>query len=162
MLREALLEADESGYRLEIMNGLGIWEVQPAKRHITATKRIENSIRPDPASDKGCGCVSYQDLYVQFSDGSLKRPDISIFCREPDEEDDAVTLIPEAVVEVVSRGSEMKDLELNPPFYLSRGVRDVVVLNPYTGQVYHHRADGVQRFQSPVLISLECGCLLTA
>ena len=53
-----------------------------------------------------------------------------VLCREPDEEDDAVTLIPEAVIEVVSRGSEMKDLELNPPFYLSRGIKDVVVANP--------------------------------
>ena len=59
---------------------------------------------------------------MQFSDGSLKRPDISIFCREPDEQDDAVTLVPEAVIEVVSKGYEAKDLQIAPDFYLSRGV----------------------------------------
>ncbi|AIE85400.1 Uma2 family endonuclease [Fimbriimonas ginsengisoli] len=160
LLKQALVEADENGYRLELMNGVGIWEVQPAKRHISTAKRIEKSIRPDPESSSGCGCIAYQDLYVQFSDGSLKRPDIAIFCREPDEEDEAVTLVPEAVVEVVSRGSETKDLEMNPPFYLNRGVKDVVVVDPYTGQVYHHRLEGVRRLNTPIEIRLECGCLV--
>lgn len=160
MLRQALLDADENGYRLEIMNGVGIWEVQPAKRHISTAKRIEQSVRPDP--DSADGCVTYQGLYVAFPDGSLKRPDIAVFCREPEEEDEAVTLIPEAVVEVVSRGSETKDFELNPPFYLSRGVKDVVIVDPYSGMVLHHRRDGVKRLKTPVEIKLECGCLLNA
>lgn len=41
---------------------------------------------------------------MQFPDGSLRRPDVAIFCREPDEQDDAITLVPEAVIEVVSKG----------------------------------------------------------
>jgi len=162
MLREALIEADQSGYRLELANGLGIWEVQPSKRHVSKAKKIEQSIKPLPDSESGCGCISYQDLYIQFADGSLRRPDIAIFCREPEEEDQAVTLVPEAVVEVVSRGSEIKDLELNPPFFLSHGVKDVVVADPYTGLVFHHRADGIRQLKSPVEIKLECGCSLTA
>jgi len=162
MLREALVEADDKGVRLEIMDGVGVWEVQPARRHIGTAKKIEKSIRPDLLANIGCGCVSYQDLCIQFADGSLKRPDISIFCREPDELDEAVTLLPEAVVEVVSRGSEIKDLEMNPPFYLTRGVRDVIVVDPYTGQVFHHRPDGVRKLRTPVEIRLECGSLLTA
>lgn len=161
-LHQALVDADEAGFRLEIMDSLGVWEVQPARRHIAKAKKIEQSIRPAPGSETGCECVTYQDLYIQFPDGSLKRPDISVFCREPDEEDEAVTLVPEAVVEVVSRGSEVKDLELNPPFYLARGVKDVIVVDPYTGQVFHHRRDGVNRLTSPVAIHLECGCQLEA
>jgi Putative restriction endonuclease len=68
-----------------------------------------------------CACVHYADIYVAFPDGSLKRPDIAIFCREPEAE---------AVIEVISQGYEFKDLELGPMFYLSQGVKDVVVLDP--------------------------------
>lgn len=98
------------------------------------------------------------DVYVQFADGSLKRPDVAIFCREPDEQEDAITLLPEAVVEVVSKGYEAKDLEIGPAFYLARGVKDVVVFDPATLLVMHARRDGTKRMTSPVPIRFECGC----
>jgi Uma2 family endonuclease len=98
---------------------------------------------------------------VQFPDGSLKRPDISIFCREPDDIDDAITLVPEAVIEVVSKGYEAKDLEIGPPFYVSQGVKDVVVFDPATLLVLHLRRDGAVRRTSPVQLDLECGCRCT-
>jgi Uma2 family endonuclease len=164
MLRQALLDADEAGYRLEIISGLGVWEAHPGIKHVRANRRIERSLRPDPEAEGqgGCECVAYTDLYVLFSDGSLRRPDVAVFCREPEEEDGATQLVPEAVVEVVSRGSEVKDFDLSPPFYLRVGVKDVIVVDPYTGTVIHHRRDGTQRLASPVDIRLECGCLLTA
>jgi Uma2 family endonuclease len=98
------------------------------------------------------------DVYVQFPDGSLKRPDISVFCKEPEEEEDAITLVPEAVIEVVSKGYEAKDLEIGPGFYLSQGVKDVLVFDPTTLLVLHVRRDGTQRHTSPCEVSLECGC----
>lgn len=151
-----LAQADEMGYRLEIIGGLGVWEAMPPLRHIEAARRVEDSFRT--TGDQRV----FRDLYVRFPDDSLRRPDVAIYCREPDEEDEAVTLIPKAVVEVVSRGSERKDLELSPPFYLAQGVKDVVVLDPYTGIVWHHRTDRtVERHQSPVDLSLRCGCLVT-
>lgn len=100
------------------------------------------------------------NVYVQFKDGSLKRPDVSIFCREPDEQEDAVTLVPEAVVEMLSKGGEAKDLELGPPSYLSQGVRDVIVFDPNTLLVLHARSDQTRRLVSPQVIELECGCRL--
>lgn len=101
------------------------------------------------------------DVYVQFPSG-LKRPDISIFCQEPsdEEQDSALTQIPEAVIEVVSKGYEAKDLEIGPPFYLSQGVKDVVVFDPYTLLVLHVRREKVQRMMSPVTLQLECGCVV--
>lgn len=108
------------------------------------------------------GWHAYRNLDIRFSDGSLRRPDVAVFCRVPDEFDEAVTLVPEAVIEIVSEGSERKDLELSPPFYLRQGVRDVVVLDPYTGIVWHHRNDSpVERHQSPIEIALRCGCAVT-
>ena len=85
--------------------------------------------------------------------------DISIFCREPTEEeqDEALTLIPEAVIEVVSKGYEAKDLEIGPPFYLSQGVKDVIVFDPATLLVLHVRKDHVMRSVAPVEIALQYG-----
>lgn len=110
----------------------------------------------------GCQCVHALDVYVQFPNG-LKRPDISIFCREPtpEEQESALTLMPQAVVEVVSKGFEAKDLQIGPPFYLSQGVKDVVFFDPSTLLVLHVRRDGVTRQVSPVEIALECGCTVS-
>jgi Putative restriction endonuclease len=69
-----------------------------------------------------------------------------------------VTLVPEAVIEVISQGYEFKDLELGPMFYLSQGVKDVVVLDPRSKAIIHSRRDGVVRLESPAKIQLECGC----
>lgn len=151
------LRAEELGIRLEVVRGLPIWEAHPVWKHQKAVDRIRASIqRPD--AGPGCACVHAADVYVQFPDGSLKRPDVSIFCREPDEQEDAITLVPEAVIEVVSKGYEAKDLEIGPGFYLSQGVKDVVVFDPDTLLVLHARRDGARRLVSRCAITLECGC----
>jgi Uma2 family endonuclease len=99
--------------------------------------------------------------FLSFPDGSLKRPDIAIFCQEPTEEDEAIKTVLEAVIEIVSKGYEAKDLEIGPHFYLSQGVKDVVVFDPYTLFVLHVRQDGTTRQVSPVAIAFECGCTCT-
>ena len=93
-----------------------------------------------------------------FPDSSFKRPDISIFCREPDEDDEAITLLPEAVIEIISKGYEAKDLEIGPRFYLSQGVKDVIVFDPHTLVVLHLTPTSAERLISPVNITLACGC----
>ncbi len=157
---DKLLHADELGIRLEIVGGLPLWEFQPLYRHQKHVDRIRSSIEAvESSDDPDCACVHVSDVYIQFPNG-LKRPDISIFCREPDEseQDGALTLIPEAVIEVVSRGFEAKDLEIGPPFYISQGVKDVVVFDPTTLLVLHVRKDRTERKVSPADIFLECGC----
>ena len=155
------LRAEELGIRLEMVGGLPIWEPHPVWKHQKAVDRIRATIRTATSGAEGdaaCACMHAADVYLSFPDGSLKRPDISIFCREPDEEEEAITLVPEAVIEVVSRGYEAKDLEIGPHFYLSQGVKDVVVFDPCTLLVLHVRRDRVRRNTSPILIDLECGC----
>jgi Uma2 family endonuclease len=152
------LRAEELGIRLEIVRGLPIWEAAPVYRHQKAVDRIRASLRPLAGRGSSCSCVHVADVYIQFADGSLKRPDISLFCREPDEQDEAITLVPEAVIEVVSKGYEAKDLEIGPSFYLSQGVKDVVVFDPTTLLVLHVRRDATTRAVSPHPIELECGC----
>ncbi len=156
------LRADELGIRLEIVGGLPIWEPYPVYKHQKAIDRIRATIeRVSSSSDpkeEGYACIHISDVYISFPDGSLKRPDISIFCQEPEEEEEAIKLVPEAVIEIISKGYEAKDLEIGPRFYLSQGVKDVVVFDPYTLLVLHVRRDGVTRRVSPVEIILECGC----
>lgn len=157
---QRLMSADQLGIRLEVVNGLPIWEAQPLYRHQKAVERIAQSIgRRVPV---GCDCIHVIDVYIQFPNG-LKRPDISIFCREPtaDEQDQVLTLIPEAVIEVVSKGYEAKDLEVGPPFYLSQGVKDIIVFDPSTLLVLHVRQGSATRRVSPVDIDLSCGCAVT-
>jgi Uma2 family endonuclease len=160
-MNPTFLRAEEIGIRLEIVGGLPIWESFPLYRHQKAVARIQDTIEKLPQADENCACIHIDDVYISFPDGSVKRPDIAIFCREPEEQDEMITLIPEAVIEVVSKGYEAKDLEIGPRFYLSQGVKDVVVFDPYTLLVLHVRRDGVTRQVSPVQINLECGCRCT-
>ncbi len=153
------VRAEELGVRLEIVQGLPIWEAAPVYKHQKAVDRIRAAIQPPKTThEDGCGCIHVADVYIFFPDGSLKRPDISLFCREPEEEEEAVRLVPEAVIEVISKGYEAKDLDIGPHFYLAQGVKDVVVFDPYTLLVLHIRRDGAVRHVSPVQIELECGC----
>lgn len=152
-----LLRANELGVRLEIVGGLPIWEAQPLYKHQKAIDIIRATIKPSSATST-CECVHIADVYINFPDGSLKRPDISIFCREPEEQEEAIKHIPEAVIEVISKGYEYKDLELAPNFYLAQGIKDIIIFNPYTLVVLHVRRDGVTHDVSPRKINLECGC----
>ena len=158
-LEQVYIDADEAGIRLEFVGGLPLWEPHPVYRHQKAIDRIRATIEPFPDNaHESCGCVHVADVYVAFPDGSLKRPDVAIFCREPDEQEEAVTLIPAAVIEVVSKGYEAKDLDIGPRFYLTQGVADIVVFDPATLLVLHVRRDRTVRHISPVQIELECGC----
>lgn len=153
------LRAEDLGIRLEVVSGLPIWEAHPVYKHRREIDRIRASIKAHGAPP--CACVHTSDVYVQFRDGSLKRPDIALFCREPDEQEEAIHLVPEAVVEVVSRGYEAKDLEIAPPFYLAQGVKDVIVFDPTSLLVLHARRERTTRSVSPQTVTLECGCTVT-
>jgi Uma2 family endonuclease len=151
-----LLNAEDLGVKLEIAGKLAIWEASPLLKHQRAVDRIRDSITSNEGTT--CQCFDVADVYVSFPDGSLKRPDISIFCTEPEEEEEAITQVPEAVIEIISKNYEAKDLEVSPPIYLANGVLDVVVFNPYTMEVVHFREGERLTFTSPVEIQLACGC----
>lgn len=101
--------------------------------------------------EEGCGCAHVASVYIQFPDGSLRRPDIALFCREPEEVDEAIPQIPQ----VRPRTSRSAQGSTSP-----RGYKDVVVFDPYTPLVLHLRKDRVERHISPVTLRLE-GCELT-
>ncbi len=153
-----LLRSEELGIRLEIVNGLPVWEASPVIRHQKAVDRIRDSIKKSEENNNSCDCFHVADIYIQFPDGSLKRPDISMFCETPTETDEAVKNIPDAVIEIISKGYEKKDLEVGIPFYLANSVKDVVVFNPYTNEVFHFCKGEKLELVSPIAITFECGC----
>jgi Uma2 family endonuclease len=152
-IEELLLQADAAGVRLEIVSGLPVWEAQPMYFHQLEVDRIRASIKTREYRH-------VSGVYFRFPDGSLKRPDIAILCQQPDPSEyfKPITVIPEAVVEIISEGYEDKDLKLAPGFYLGQGVKDVLIFDPRAKVIWHHRADGIERLNSPTKISLECGC----
>ena len=158
-LEEQFAGLSDLGIRVERVGGLTVWEAQPVFTHQTAVFRIQTSIRTDVGRE--CGCVHVADCTLSFADGSRKRPDISIFCRVPDEIDSAITLLPEAVIDVISQDYEAKDYEVGVPFYLKTGIKDVITYDPRTGEVRHYRRDALTRYTSPWEVRLECGCLCT-
>ena len=86
------LNAEDLGVKLEIAGNLAIWEASPLYKHQKAVDRIRDSIKKTEKDGVTCQCIDIADIYVQFPDGSLMRPDISIFCREPpeDEQEEAI------------------------------------------------------------------------
>ncbi len=159
-IEDLFMVADEAGIRLEVIDGLPVWEVSPGLTHQESVDRVRQSIRADEKGG-GCECLHYADLHIRFPDGSNKRPDVSIFCHRPAETDSTVTEVPPAVIEVLSKGYERKDLELAPPFYFKHGVRDVIVHNPYSRATRHFTGSGYRDYAEPVTIALHCGCRVT-
>ena len=153
--------ADNAGVRLEIIGGLPTWELLPNLTHQKAIDRIRQSFKHSEYVNGGCECLHYADLHIKFPDGSDKRPDVSIFCHEPSETESAVTEVPDAVIEIISKGYEKKDLELGPPFYLGQGVKDVVVYDPSTKVTRHFTTAGQSEYAGSITLTLQCGCQVT-
>jgi Uma2 family endonuclease len=160
---DMIFQIDASGapVRFEYVRGRMKWEMSPASRHQMAIRHIERSVRPSNQTT-GCACYALADVLIRFPDPdqSLKRPDIAIFCVVPPSSDEALTIIPEAVVEVISLGYEDKDIGPDgAPFYVACGVRDVLVVDPRLGTIHHYRPNQpIQTHPTPFTIILECGC----
>ncbi|WP_395093974.1 Uma2 family endonuclease [Armatimonas sp.] len=153
-----------SGVKLERAGGMTTWEAFPSYKHQDRIYKIQQAIRRRADAIYDCACSHVSDAYVKFPDGSIKRPDIAIFCREPDEDeqDGAVTLLPEAIIEIISKHYEDKDLKVGVPFYLSQGIADVVTLDMATGTVTHFRPGQPEQVHaSPVTLAFACGCEAT-
>ncbi len=147
--------------RLEITGGVPTWEAFPGVLHQETIDLIRASIKSVEDSATGCACVHFSDILIRFKDGSLKRPDIAIFCTKPPRQDEALTIIPDAVIEVISPGYEYKDLSLNPQFYLAQGVSDVVIVDPRSDFITHYRTTSAVNHRAPATIELQCGCQCT-
>ncbi len=159
-LWDLMARAEELGLRLEMTDVGIVWEAMPGLRHQELAVSIYSAVQPS-GDASGCDCYRALDVAVRFPSGIVKRPDISIFCRRPLQEEGFVDAVPEAVVEITSPDYEAKDLVSGPPLYLANGVKDVVVLHRSRGEVHHWTLTGSRKLPSPATISLTCGCRVT-
>ncbi len=153
--------ADEIGLRLEMTESGFTWEAWPGQRHQEILMEVVMSIQSKEGRPGGCQCHRVQDVAIRFPDGLVKRPDISIFCARPPEDEGFIHQVPEAVVEITSPGYETKDLVDGPSIYLRNGVRDVLTLDRRTGVVHHWTRTQYRTFPSPTELVLESSCRLT-
>ncbi len=144
--------------KLERTAGVPTWEALPSSRHQMVVDQIRATLTAITGGTAPCGCHHLADVAIRFPDGSLKRPDIAIFCTPPPMQDDALTLLPVAVIEIISLGYEYKDESLNPPFYLGHPLQDVVVVDPHAQRVTHDTHTGVHTQPTPARLTLTCGC----
>src|SRR5438105_15712788 len=86
----------EGAVKLEITNGIPTWEASPGSLHQWTVYQIQTSIEPLLENANGCACAHLSDVLIRFPDGSLKRPDIAIFCARPPLQDEALTVVPQA------------------------------------------------------------------
>jgi Uma2 family endonuclease len=156
---EQIEAADDLGIKLEITEGLPTWEFHPTHLHQKVELAMIRSIRPRKEG-KDCACYPLHDVLIAFPGGSIKRPDIAIFCKVPTEMTEAIRQIPGAVIEIISADSARKDLELNPPFYLKHGVLDVIVVNPLTHEIAWFTKEGRRDLKAPQTAELQCGCVV--
>lgn len=165
-IEDLILQTDASGapVRLEYVRGRLKVEASPASRHQKTARRIERSIVPIPGRSDGCACYDVADTLIRFpdSDQSLKRPDIAIFCEEPPDSDEALDMVPQAVIEILSLGYEEKDLGPDgAAFYLTFGI-EVLVVDPRSRLVRHYRPGlPTMTLGAPITIDLQCGCRLS-
>lgn len=157
-------DASDALVRLEYVRGRTRWEASPSRRHQKALQRIERSVRPASDAATGCACFALSNVLIRFPDPerSIKRPDLAILCEEPPDSDEALDMVPVAVVEILNPGYEDKDLGPDgAPFYLEHGVLDVVVVDPRGSAVIHVRPDlPPVTLQAPAMLFLTCGCAL--
>jgi hypothetical protein len=156
----AQTDAAKASVRLEYVRGRTKWEASPASRHQKALQRIERSLRPSPATPAAAPASPWPTRWFVSATpiarwrcasarSAIKRPDLAIFCAEPPDTDEALEVIPAAVVEVLSLGYEDKDLGPDgAPFYLTYGVQDVLIVDPRSGAVYHD-TPGVVALRAP-------------
>ena len=76
--------------------------------------------------------------------------------------DEAIDMLPGAIIEIISLGYEDKDIGPDgAPFYLDY-VPDVLVIDPRSGVIYHYRDEQPRRMlASPATVELLCGCRVT-
>src|SRR5262245_48939827 len=105
MITETLLDQliASGAVKLLIVNGEHIWEASPSIAHQMSVDEIRATIHP-PSGGIGthCGCQHVADVYLWLAEDSLVRPDIAIWCERPPRQREALRVIPQAVIEVVS------------------------------------------------------------
>ena len=87
---------------------------------------------------KNCGYVFTDSLDVHLPDGNLFKPDLIVVKKENAaiiNWQGAINGVPDMVVEVLSRSTKSKDLQIKKDIYESNGVKEYWIINPWEKSV---------------------------
>ena len=160
-ITHVLMAAEQSGVSLHQIGVTPVWEFLPSFEHQDVLRSIDRSVRRAESGDPNCDCYSITNVYLRLPNGSLVRPDLLIYCKKPASTRQALAVVPEAVIEVLSPYGELKDLQIGPPNYLANGVKDVIVVDTESGVATHFRREGATPRRRGDTVLLECGCEIT-
>lgn len=160
-LARLFAQGEDLGLKMELTDGGITWETFPGIRHQEIVFGVQTSFTKAKEAKGGCDCFQVADADIVLPDGTVKRPDISVWCKRPHEEEGFVHEVPEAVIEIVSPDYEAKDLVDGPPIYLRNGVKDVIVFDRMKGDVHHWGSFGHRTVASPTTLELACDCRMT-
>ena len=146
---------EPAGVRYELDRGELIVTPSPATRHNIVCGHVYSTMCAW-VEEHDLGLVVYE-VDVKLAEDTIRRPDVMFIARarmkDVDVDQVPVLVVPELVIEVVSKHDQPDDLMLKVRQYLRAGVQSVWVLYPKTRQAYHY----VQSSLQPSVLDAERG-----
>lgn len=120
------LEIDFGEHKAELDNGVIRMMAGGTARHAEVQTNIIAALRQRL---RGSGCKPYgSDMGVETHTGSVRYPDVSVYCGRTDTNDDEKAFNdPRVVVEVLSAGTARTDLRVKLPEYQALASVDTIV-----------------------------------
>jgi len=91
--------------------------------------------------------VAIGEIDCKITDDTVRRPDLSVFLRQIDEDKIPVPFAPDIAVEVLSPSERAMDLRRKVRDYLRGGSREVWLLDHANGEVLVHTSSGIRVLQ---------------
>ena len=143
------------GVRYELDRGELIAAPSPTPRHNIISGEVLNRMIAF-AEEKNCGQPFYA-IDVKLGENTVRRPDVMFFRRERlkgiDLKQVPMLVVPDLVIEVVSKFDRPDDLMLKVRQYVRAGVQAVWVLYPKTREAYRYVPQALQ----PTVLDAEHG-----
>jgi len=124
---EEFLEIDFGEHKAELDNGVIRMMTGGTARHARVQINIIAALR---SRLRGSGCTPYSsDMAVRTESGSVRYPDVTIFCGHDDADDDGEKAFddPKVIFEVLSAGTSRTDLRVKLPEYQALASVDTIV-----------------------------------
>jgi Uma2 family endonuclease len=165
------------GYLYELSKGVVVVMDVPNPRHLARVMAIKKQLFAYEAANPGAifSIASGSDCKILLPGAvSERHPDVAVYTTAPPAKDVWSNWVPPLVFEVISPGSEQRDLGDKPDEYLEFGVREYVVVDGEAGRIVAMTRTGAgwavrelrahESLASAVLpgFELNCGAILKA
>lgn len=149
MTADEYLALGETSERYELIDGVVVMSPSPFLPHIEIA--VEISFQLKAYARKGERLRVFADADLRVNPATVYRPDLAV-CRPGRLPPNAkrLTVVPDLVVEVLSRSSKALDLITKRQDYARFGVREYWVVDPEKGTIRCWRSQGADYLESPI------------